>query len=130
MLSSFLSFDFEAIISFALKTDFIWVSIRLLQTFGEERVFAWHYSTKIPKILTLQYICEEHQNEEDELMKSIAYIVVIDATPMEKNTRNKFDIPSLRWVKIDKWFFNYMFYNYVFVIELIDTWPWVLSCDA
>lgn len=84
MLSSFLSFGFEAIIPFALKTDFIWVSIRILQTFGEERVFAWYYITELPKILTLQHICEENQNEEDKLTKSIAYIVVIDATPMEK----------------------------------------------
>lgn len=38
----------------------------------------------LPKILTLQHICEENQNEEDKLTKSIAYIVVIDATPMEK----------------------------------------------
>lgn len=79
------------------------MSIRILQTFREERVFAGHYYTEIPKILTLQHSCEENQNEEDELTKSIAYIVVIlMLLPWKKTTRNKFDIPSLRWVKIDK----------------------------
>ena len=43
----------------------------------------------LPKILTLQHICEENQNEEDKLTKSIAYIVVIDATPMEKNYKEQ-----------------------------------------
>lgn len=62
---------------------------------------------EIPKILTLQHSCEENQNEEDELTKSIAYIaVILMLLQWKKTTRNKFDIPSLRWVKIDKLFFN------------------------